>query len=277
MCQVLKVGRSSYYAWLKHKPSKKEKRDKVLTEQIQEVYFDSKQRYGSPRITEELRSQGIKVSRPKVAKMMQNMGLSSKLGKKFIPSTTDSKHNKDISPNLLDRNFKAIKRGTVWVSDITYIATLEGFLYLTTIIDLYDRKVVGWAISEGMSTQETVLSAWYMALNNRSIQGKLIFHSDRGVQYASTSFRNALKADSVLQSMSRRANCWDNAVAESFFKSLKTEAIYGLRLVSKLEMKAILFEYIEVWYNRKRRHSYIGNKTILELEVQDNQFFKSVA
>lgn len=148
------------------------------------------------------------------------MGLSSKLGKKFIPSTTDPKHNKSISPNLLDRNFGAITRGAVWVSDITYITTLEGFLYLTVIIDLYDRKVIGWSISEGMSTQETVLPAWQMAMKNRAIQDGFIFHSDRGIQYASTSFRNVLNADSALQSISRKANCWDNAVAESFFKSL---------------------------------------------------------
>lgn len=277
MCKVLKVGRSSYYSWLNRKPSQREQQNKLLSEQIQDVYFDCKQRYGSPRITKELNSQGIQVSRPKVAKLMQRMGLKSKLSKKFVPTTTDSSHNYPIAPNLLERNFQTTQRGQVWVSDITYLTVLNGFLYLTVIIDLYDRKVVGWAISEGMSTQETILPAWHMALGNRPIQQGFIFHSDRGSQYASTSFRNVLSAEAVIQSMSRKANCWDNAVAESFFKSLKSEAIYGYKLVSKREMEINIFEYIEVWYNRKRRHSYIGNKTILELEIQEQTNFKLVA
>ena len=151
------------------------------------------------------------------------------------------------------------------------------FLYLTVIVDLYDRKVVGWALSEGMSAKETVLAAWRMALGNRPPKPGLIFHSDRGVQYASEGFRNALKAKKARQSMSGKGDCWDNAVAESFFKSLKVEAIYGFQLKSKDCMKSEVFEYIEVWYNRKRRHSYIGFQTILEKEIADRLHFTNAA
>ncbi|MEM9982129.1 MAG: IS3 family transposase, partial [Bacteroidota bacterium] len=173
-----------------------------------------------------------------------------------------------ISPNLLARNFQTRGSGKVWVSDITYLVVEEGFLYLTVILDLYDRKVVGWSLSETLRTEDTVLRAWYRALTNRSMQKNFIFHSDRGVQYASEAFRNVLKDFEVRQSMSRKANCWDNAVAESFFKSLKTEAIYGHKLQNKKQMKALIFEYIEIWYNRQRRHSYLGYKTIVEVENQ---------
>ncbi len=217
------------------------------------------------------------MSRPTVAKIMRKLGLRSKIGKKYIPRTTDSNHNQPVSPNLLARNFKADQPGKVWVSDITYLATLEGFMYLTVILDLYDRKIVGWSLSKGLKTQETVLAVWYRALANRPIQPGLIFHSDRGVQYASGRFRNVLSAQKVTQSMSRKANCWDNAVAESFFKSLKAEAIHGNKLRSKKQLKSVIFEYIEIWYNRQRRHSYIGNKTILELEIEDQVKFNRVA
>ena len=275
MCKVLKITRSAYYAWLE-KTEGKPVVD-TLAEEVESKYFECKQRYGSPRLALELRAAGIKVSRTTVAKKLNAKGLRARSHKKFKVVTTDSKHNKAISPNLLDRNFDTDGRGKVWVSDITYIHTKEGFLYLTVIVDLYDRKVVGWALSEGMSTDETVLAAWWMALGNRPPKPSLIFHSDRGVQYASERFRNALKAKDARQSMSGKGDCWDNAVAESFFKSLKVEAIYGFQLKSKNCMKSEVFDYIEVWYNRKRRHSYIGFQTILEKEIADGLHFTNAA
>lgn len=267
MCRALKVAKSAYYAWCENREGKS-KQD-VLGESVESMYFECKQRYGSPRLAVELRKSGVSISRTTVAKKLKAKGLRARSHRRFKVSTTDSKHNKAISPNLLDRNFDTDARGKVWVSDITYIHTKEGFLYLTVIVDLYDRKVVGWSLSEGMSTDETVLSAWYMALGNRNAQEGLIFHSDRGVQYASEAFRNALAAKKAVQSMSGKGDCWDNAVAESFFKSLKVEAIYGFQLKSKECMKSEVFDYIEVWYNRKRRHSYIGFQTILEKEIAD--------
>ena len=157
-----------------------------------------------------------------------------------------------VVENVLNRNFIADKSSKAWVSDITYIHTKEGFLYLTTIIDLYDRKIIGWSLSKGMSTEETSLAAWKMAVKNRKIVDGLIFHSDRGVQYASKKFANTVEFYGVTRSMSRRGNCWDNAVAESFFKSLKTELIYGNKLITKEKMELEIFEYIEVWYNKKK-------------------------
>lgn len=248
-----------------------------LSAKIKKEYFAKKQRYGSPRIYVELNKKGIKVSLTTVAKKMKQLNLKAKTSKRYKVATTDSNHSYPISPNLLNRNFKVDSRGKVWVSDITYIPTKEGFIYLTVIIDLYDRKVVGWSISEGMTAQETVLAAWYMALKNTSPQQGLIFHSDRGVQYACKAFRNVLSVSQVQQSMSRKGDCWDNSVAESFFKSLKVEAIYGFQLKTKDATKAEVFDYIEVWYNRKRRHSYIDYLTIEEKEIIDNICFSNVA
>jgi transposase InsO family protein len=264
MCKVLGIGPRSYYDWKSNTVSDRKLRVIAIKEEIKTVYFKRKQRYGSPRITMDLQAQGIMISRVTVAKYMRNMGLRSKLGRKFR-TTTDSKHTHRIMENILDREFKVMGPSKVWVSDITYIHTKEGFLYLTTVIDLYDRKCIGWSISDGMGTEETSLAAWKMALKNRSITKGLVFHSDRGVQYACEKFANTLNSYKIItRSMSRKGNCWDNAVAESFFKTLKTEQIYGNKLVSKAQMKMDLFEYIEIWYNRERRHSAIGNLTIQE-------------
>jgi putative transposase len=206
---------------------------------------------------------------------MKELGLRSKLSKKF-KVTTDSKHNYLVVENVLDRNFNVTNPSRVWVSDITYIQTKEGFLYLTTVIDLYDRKVIGWSLSKTMSTQRTSLAAWKMAIRNRPVQKGLIFHSDRGVQYASKKFANTIESYGVIRSMSRKGNCWDNAVAESFFKSLKTELIYGNNLITKEQMELEIFEYIEIWYNKKRRHSALNYKTIEEFNNQ-NRIYKNAA
>lgn len=275
MCNVLKITSSGYYKWKNRPFSKILLSKEKIKQQITSIYFSSKQRYGSPRIAFELNSLGYKVSRITVAKYMKELGLRSKLSKKF-KVTTNSKHNYLVVENVLNRNFIADKSSKVWVSDITYIHTKEGFLYLTTIIDLYDRKIIGWSLSKGMSTEETSLAAWKMAVKNRKIVDGLIFHSDRGVQYASKKFANTVEFYGVTRSMSRKGNCWDNAVAESFFISLKTELIYGNKLITKEKMELEIFEYIEVWYNKKRRHSTLNYQTIEEFNNQ-NKIYKNVA
>jgi len=205
MSLALKVSRSAYYIWLKRK--EKSVNEDVLGNQIESMYFECKQRYGSPRLAAELNSVGLKVSRTTVAKKLKERGLKARSHKRFKVVTTESRHQEPIAPNLLERNFYVDVPSKVWVSDITYLRTLEGFLYLTVIIDLYDRKVVGWSLSSGMTTRETILSAWYMALGNRPPKDELIFHSDRGIQYACLDFRNALKSQKTRQSMSRKGDC----------------------------------------------------------------------
>ena len=275
MCNVLKLSSSGYYKWKNRPRSKRLLLKEKIKEQITSIYFLSKQRYGSPRITFELNSLGYRISQITVAKYMKELGLRSKLSKKF-KVTTHSKHNYLVVENVLNRNFIAEKPAQVWVSDITYIQTREGFLYLTTVMDLYDRKIIGWSLSETMSAEETSLAAWKMAVKNRKIADGLIFHSDRDVQYASKKFANTVGFYGVTRSMSRKGNCWDNAVAKSFFKSLKTELIYGNKLITKEKMKLEIFEYIEVWYNKKRRHSSLNYKTIEEFNKQ-NRIYKNAA
>jgi putative transposase len=275
MCKVLKVSQSGYYRWKQAIISKRIQRMNLVKEKITAIYFESKQRYGSPRITIELNALGYKISRITIAKYMKQLGLFSKLSKKF-KVTTDSKHNYLTVENVLNREFNPKAPSKVWVSDITYIHTKEGFLYLTTVMDLYDRKIIGWSLSDGMSTHETTLASWKMAIRNRNVQADLIFHSDRGVQYANNKFANVLESYKITRSMSRKGNCWDNAVAESFFKSLKTELIYGNKLITKEQMKLQIFEYIEIWYNQKRRHSALKYMTIKEFNNQSNNY-KNVA
>jgi transposase InsO family protein len=204
---------------------------------------------------------------------MRMLNIYSKRKNKF-KTTTDSNHSHRIFPNLLNRQFNKRFKNGAWVSDITYIQTIEGFIYQTVIIDLSDRKVIGWSHSNGMSTAETTIQAFNMAVKNRTPKKGLLFHSDRGVQYACDEFVNLLKNHQVRQSMSRKGNCWDNAVAESYFKTLKSELIYGNRLVSRDEMKLKLFNYVEVYYNQKRRHSALGNMTIKEFEEKKNKYKK---
>ena len=271
MCKVLEVGLSSYYCWKRSSKSNKAIRKEKVKELITSIYFEFKQRYGSPRITAELQIKGYKISRVTVAKYMKEMGLRSKLAKKF-KVTTDSKHNYLIMDNILNRQFEQTEPSKAWVSDITYIPVKEGFLYLTTIMDLYDRKLIGWSLSNSMATQNTTLPAWRMALKNRDVSKGLIFHSDQGVQYANNVFANTLASYNVIRSMSRTGNCWDNAVAESFFKSIKTELVYGNFLVTREQMKTQVFEYIETWYNKKRRHSYLDYMTIEEFNNRNSNY-----
>ena len=267
MCKAFKVSKSGYYQWLQRKPSARAVESQKIKGMIKSIYESSKGRYGSPKITVELEKTGLKISRPRVARMMKSEGIRSIVRKKYKVSTTDSKHKYPISENHLNRNFKAEKPGQKWVSDITYIHTNQGWLYLTIIMDLYDRKIIGWALSDNMTTRDTVLAAWSMALIHRPINGHLIFHSDRGVQYASNEFRKVFKYKPIAQSMSRKGNCWDNAVAESFFKILKSEMVYHNHFLSLKYAKNMVFEFIEIWYNRQRSHSYLGYLTPEEFEL----------
>lgn len=271
MCKCFKVSRSGYYKWLNSPASQRSKENLELTQHIQKLYIESDSSYGSPRMTMALLEQGVKVSRPRVARLMKKLAIRSRHKKKFR-ITTDSKHNFRLSPNLLKREFSVEETGKVWVSDITYIKIKEGWRYLTVVMDLADRQVIGWSIANSMHTGKTVIPAMKMAITNRRPKENMIFHSDRGVQYACTAFRSYLKSLKVVrQSMSRKANCWDNAVAESFFKSLKVEAIYGRPKLSKNQINATLFQYIELWYNRKRLHSALGYKTPKQKEYELNQ------
>lgn len=267
MCKVLQVSSSGYYYWLNHPVGERERKGKELLFHIQRIYRQSKCRYGSPRIAAELQSQGIRASRPRIARLMRTAHIRSIVRKKYRVQTTDSNHTLPIAKNLLQRDFSADKIGQKWVSDLTYIRTGEGWLYLTTVIDLADRKVIGWALSDTMDAISTSVSAWQMAVKNRPVIRPLIFHSDRGIQYACSDFTQQLKGVPVRQSMSRKGNCWDNAVAESFFKTIKTELVYHIDFQTRAQAKLALFEYIEIWYNKERRHSALGYLTPEEFEL----------
>jgi transposase InsO family protein len=260
MCKVFKISKSRYYAWCRHPESARAAENQRLTALIRKEFADSHLTYGSPRVAGNLRKAGVAVSRPRVARLMRKACLRSVVARKFV-STTDSRHGLEVAPNLLDRNFKPGKTGVAWVSDITYIRTGQGWLYLTVIIDLGDRKVIGWALSRSMHAEVTVVAAWRMAMVNRAACKGLIFHSDRGVQYACKEFRELLKARNVRQSMSGKGDCWDNAVAESFFKSLKSEWLDHKDFKTREQAAAEVFIYIEAWYNRKRLHSTLGYRS----------------
>jgi putative transposase len=266
MCKVLGVSSSSYYYWLKHPVSLTELKSQVLLSQIESIYRKSRCCYGSPRIAIEPEQAGTTVSRPRVARVMKRANLRSIVRQRYRVGTTDSKHQYVVSENYLQQDFTAERLAQKWVSDLTYIKTGEGWLYLTAVIDLADRKVIGWALSETMKALDTTMAAFKMAVNNRPIIQPLLFHSDRGVQYACSEFTELLKKYPVQQSMSRKGNCWDNAVAESFFKTLKTEMVYHRSFQTKAEARLAIFEYIEVWYNRQRRHSALGYLTPCQYE-----------
>ena len=245
----------------------------ILSENIRHYFELNDKLYGSRRLSAELKSHGIQASHTTVAKYMHEMGIKSVFYSKYR-HTTDSKHNNDIADNLLDRNFKPSGPNMAWVSDITYISVIGGFEYLTTIIDLYDRKVIGYSQSQTMKAEDTVIKAFKMAVKRRlsgiSAPG-LIFHSDRGVQYTCKKFVDLLTKYNMTRSNSRKGNCWDNAVAESFFKTLKCELVYQFKqLLSALKMRAVIFRYIETWYNKRRRHAALGNRTIDEFYRKNN-------
>ena len=253
MCEILEVFRSGYYAWKNTPQTARHLADLRLTELIRKSFHESRQTYGTERIQRDLRDWGETISRRRIGKLMKQAGLHCKTIKKY-KATTNSKHNESISPNLLNRNFKVDKPNTFWVGDITYIWTDEGWFYLATVIDLFSRKIVGWAMADNMKTK-LVNDALNMALGQRKPPKGLVWHTDRGSQYASKEHRALLKQHGIVQSMSRKGDCWDNAVAESFFHTLKTELIFHERYQTREQARRSLFEYIEVFYNRKRRHS----------------------
>jgi transposase InsO family protein len=253
MCDALDVNRSGYYAYKNAPLSMRQTEDERLTALIVKSFNESRQNYGTERIQKDLRELGEKISRRRIGRLMKQAGLACKIVKKF-KATTNSKHDEAISPNLLNRNFKVDEPNKVWVGDITYIWTDMGWLYLATVIDLFSRKVVGWSMSDRMKTS-LVNDAMQMAIWQRKPPKGLIWHTDRGSQYASKSHRALLKQHRIEQSMSRKGDCWDNAVAESFFHTLKTELVFHERYKTREQAQASIFEYIEVFYNRKRRHS----------------------
>jgi transposase InsO family protein len=271
MCSILKVSRSSYYNWLNCGPSKRWLSNERIMYFIQKIFQASYQSYGTPRIKKELEKYGHFVSRKRISKLMKLLGLFVKRSYK-IRGLTDSNHKYPVAPNLLNQNFNVDRENQVWVSDMTYIATKQGWMYLTVIIDLFNRKVVGWSFSKDLTTDNTIISAWKMAVSRNQITKDLIFHSDRGSQYASRSFTDLIKSYNGLikQSMSRKGNCWDNAVAESFFKSLKAEWVYRYQYKTRSQAELSVFKWIETWYNRKRLHSALGLKSIEEFEQEMN-------
>lgn len=253
MCKCLQVSRSSYYEWLKKDESTREKVNKELIKMIKGIFEKSRSSYGPRRIKKELAKQNMICSLRRIGRLMESEGLACKTKRKF-KATTDSKHNLPVSPNLLARQFQVSKPDRYWVGDITYIPTEEGWLYLAVVIDLYSRKVIGWSMSNRM-TADLVNNAIFMAIWSRKPAKNLIWHTDRGSQYASRSHRNILRQHGIIQSMSRKGNCWDNAVSESFFGTLKTELIHHYKFKTREDAHKIIFEYIEVFYNRIRIHS----------------------
>jgi len=266
MCRALKVSASGYYAWCKRPECDRVRETHRLDVLIRAQFEASKKRDGSIKITESLRNKGEKVSRSKVARRMRNMGLRSKVKKKYRP-TTDSNHSEPVAPNILNRQFTVSEPNRVWVSDITYLWTQSGWAYLTVILDLFSRMVVGWAVSTSLG-HEPVLKALWRAVGRRRPHEGLLFHSDRGVQYACNNFRKAIGSFGFIQSMSRKGNCWDNAVAESFFRTLKTEWYYDNKLIDVHHAERELFEYIERYYNCHRLHATLGYVSPMQFEVQ---------
>jgi putative transposase len=262
MCEVLGVSKSGYYHWRQF--LKDSIKTATLDKEIKGIFEQSNQTYGSPRVCKALQKKGVEVSERKVARRMQALKISPKVKKKF-KHTTDSRHQMPIAPNVLKREFERTETGRAWVSDITYIQVGQKFVYLTTVIDLADRMVVGWSVSDNMTDKDTVIAAFKNAIRNRPIKDGLIFHSDRGSQYASTDFRKLLKQYRCIQSMSRKGNCWDNAVAESFFKTIKIESLDRYKFNTIEEVYSIVFSYIEGWYNSMRIHTSLQGRSPKEM------------
>lgn len=268
MCRVLEVSRTGFYASQSRAMSDHSRVDEALSVQIKAIHDESEHRYGSPRVHRALRASGVRVGRKRIARLMSEKDLRAKKKKRFCV-TTNSAHDHAIAPNLLDREFSVAGRGPdeVWVADITYVPTREGWLFLSVVIDLASRLVVGWGMG-ARNDHRLCLRALQMAMMRRQPGTGLIHHSDRGVQYACGEYRQALASHGLVASMSRRGNCWDNAVAESFFATLEWELIEQEDWHTRQEAMAALFHYIEVWYNRKRLHSSLDYMTPDQYDVQ---------
>jgi putative transposase len=257
MCDALSVSPSGYYAWRSRPESARKIANRELLVDIRRVHADHRGRYGAPRVHAELRAEGQSVSRKRIERIMHRHGIRAHAPRRYRVCTTDSKHSLPVAANLLDRNFVAEKPDQVWLADITYIPTGEGWLYLAVILDLFTRKIVGWAMRDHMPAELT-MAALTMAVQRRHPGSGLIHHSDRGSQYAAGDYRKILQAAAITQSMSRKANCWDNAPMESFFGTLKTELVHQCEYPDRHAARRDLFAYIEGYYNRRRIHSAIG-------------------
>ncbi len=258
MCRAFDVSPAGFYAWQRRPPSARTTRDGVLRFEVVTLHRKSRARYGSRPIVRELRDGGKRVSRRRVAKLMREAGICGKTPRAF-KVTTDSNHGKPLAGNLLERHFAPAEieaPNRVWTSDITYLRTREGWLYLAVVLDLFSRKIVGWSMSHRLESR-LVLDALQMAADRRAVEHPLLVHSDRGVQYASDAVQRFYDRHGMLCSMSRKGNCWDNAVTESFFATLKRELDDPI-FETRESARAIIFEYIEIWYNRQRRHSTLG-------------------
>jgi putative transposase len=269
-CQTLKVSRSGYYRWLNRCPSQRKIDNERLLRQIAKIHQESRETYGAPRVFEKLKSEGENCGKKKVARLMKKQGLRGVAAKKYRVKTTDSDHDLPIADRIFKTEAAAeqvTRPNQFWASDITYIQTDEGWLFLAIFLDLFTRKVVGLSMEDNMRT-ELILNALQMALGRQHIfpEHELVGHSDRGSQYAAEAYRNCLESKGITASMSRRANCYDNAFAESFFHTLKVELVHRRNFKTRQEAMAAIFEYIEVWYNRQRIHSSLGYKTPMEYE-----------
>lgn len=264
LCQVLEVSPSGYYAWRKRPPSRRERDNQQLLEKIRSIHVKSRKTYGSPRVHAQLRKQGVRCSRKRVAGLMRRHQIWAELPKKRV-RTTQSEHGLPVAPNVLKQDFSAQRPNEKWVSDLTYIPTREGWLYLAVVLDLFSRKIVGWAMDEQM-TSELVLRALRMALKQRKRQEPVLHHSDRGSQYASGDYQGLLAAYQIQASMSAVGNCYDNAVMESFFATLKTELVHRETFSTQAQARRALFAYIEGFYNRERLHSSLRYQSPVEFE-----------
>ena len=260
----MEVSVSGYYAWLKRPESKRKEENQQIVEEIKVIHKQSRNTYGSPRMYVELRKQNIVCSENRVARLMRLYQIAAKRKRKFVV-TTDSKHDLPVAENTLNQDFQATKANEKWVTDITYIHTKEGWLYLAVVLDLFSRKVIGWSMDAHME-RWLVINALKMALRSRHPLKGLLHHSDRGSQYASNDYQQVLNDNNICCSMSRKGNCYDNAVMESFFATLKQELVYKRIYENRKEAKQDIFEYIQVWYNRKRSHSSLGYLSPEEFE-----------
>lgn len=276
MCRLLKVSRSGYYAWKSRPESERTKTDRELTRVIRRLHAESHGTYGSPRMRDDLRDEGYQCGRHKVARLMRQAGLKGCPRRRFrVTTQCDPTH--PVAANLLKQDFSASRPNERWASDITYIATRQGWLYLAVVMDLYSRRIVGWSMSRWIS-RHLVIDALRMALGGRQPEAgqSLLHHSDRGAQYTSDDFRNLLLKNGIESSMSARGNCYDNAVVESFFGLLKRERVNGMIYLSRDEAQADIFDYIECFYNRKRRHGHLGNISPADFEAKTKGQFERV-
>ena len=257
ICRVLRVARSGYYAWLVRKPSARQMRQEKLVVRIRRVHAEHRGVYGSPRVHRVLKAQGERACRNTIATLMRREKIRPRTRRTFVPKTTDSRHENPIAPNRLERDFGASAINQKWVADITYIATAQGWLYVAGVLDCYSRRIVGWSMSESMPT-ELISDALNMAILRRSPEGELLHHSDRGCQYTSEDYRRLLENNGITASMSGKGDCYDNAMMESFWATLKTELVHHQHYATHAQARASIFEYVEVFYNRKRLHSALG-------------------